>query len=240
MSSIETILAEDTPPPTKSEFRFEFTLDAAEHNSRVLQTFNFDFKTAPTAQGPNSTISMGSELWPIQQLDMLLSHHPSYKLFRWNTIHGIDYPIADLPEQQRLTDLETQMDKGNHKSALQPEAIEHVTKAMHSNTSLGYTIPITLDGIRHLKEAVVYPIGLQHQLTINENGAIIPKKRISHNLSNKQDLKRSINQRVDKHQLPSVLYGYALLRFLHLIHNIRCHNPNQPILCNKIDIEKAY
>ncbi|KAL3790085.1 hypothetical protein ACHAWO_004842 [Cyclotella atomus] len=142
---------------------------------------------------------------------MLLSHHPSYKLFRWNTIHGIDYPIADLPEQQRLTDLETQMDKGNHKSALQPEAIEHVTKAMHSNISLGYTIPITLDGIRHLKEAVVYLIGLQHQLTINENGAIIPKKRISHDLSNKQDLKRSINQRVDKHQLSSVLYGYALL-----------------------------
>jgi hypothetical protein len=199
MSSIETILAEDTPPPTKSEFRFEFTLDAAEHNSRVLQTFNFDFKTATTAQGPNSTISMGSELWPIQQLDMLLSHHPSYKLFRWNTIHGIDYPIVDLPEQQRLTDLQTQLDKGNHKSALQPEAIEQVTKAMHSNTSLGYTIPITLDCIRHLKEAEVYPIGLQHQLTIDENGAIIPKKRISHDLSNKRDLKTSINQRVDEH-----------------------------------------
>jgi hypothetical protein len=66
---------------------------------------------------------------------------------------------------------------------------------MMSDIELGYGIPITIDCIKSLKHAEVYPIGLQHQQTINEHGKIIPKKRISHNLSNQQDIGRSINQR---------------------------------------------
>ena len=31
-----------------------------------------------------------------------------------------------------------------------------------------------------------------------------------------------------------------MLCFLHLIHHLRWHHPNERILCNKIDIEKAY
>jgi hypothetical protein len=111
---------------------------------------------------------------------------------------------------------------------------------MLSDIELGYSIPITVDCIRKLKHAEVYPIGLQHQQTIDETGAIIPKKRISHDLSNRKVIGRSINQRVIEEELPSVLYGYSLLRFLHVIHNIRRHHPNKPIVCNKIDIKKAY
>jgi hypothetical protein len=74
--------------------------------------------------------------------------------------------------------LNEQLERGNHKSALCPDAREHVDKAMLSDIELGYGIPITIDCIRKLKHAEVYPIGLQHQQTINEDGQIIPKKRI--------------------------------------------------------------
>jgi hypothetical protein len=76
---------------------------------------------------------MGSELRPISELDKLLSHHPAYKLFRWNSIHGIDYPSIGLEEETRTQVLLDQLRKGNHKSALDPTAQEHVAKAMMSD-----------------------------------------------------------------------------------------------------------
>eukprot|EP00956_Cyclotella_meneghiniana_P045743 scaffold382601_cov79-Cyclotella_meneghiniana.AAC.1 len=112
-------------------------------------------------------------------------------------MHGIDYPADDLPEPIRVKDLLDQIEKGNHKSALHKDARQHADKAMMSDIELGYGIPISIsiDCIKQLKDAEVYPIGLQHQLTIDESGNIIRKKRISHDLSNKRDVGRSINQR---------------------------------------------
>ena len=237
---VREVADEKTPIPNKPAFRFEFSNEAAEYNSALLKDSDYDYELYLSRHDKNSTISMGSELRPIAQLDKLLSHHPGYPLFRWNTIHGIDYPAEDLPEPIRRKDLIEQIEKGNHKSALHKDARAHVDKAMNSDIELGYGIPVSIDCIKQLKNAEVYPIGLQHQLTIDENGNIIPKKRISHDLSSRRDTGRSINQRVQDDLLPSIQYGYALLRFLHLIHNIRWNNPNKPILMNKIDIEKAY
>jgi hypothetical protein len=229
MRTVEALAQMPTPTPSTSDFRFDFTMEAATHNSKLIQN-----------QTKLTILSMGSELRPIEQLDSLLSHHPNYKQFRHNTINGIDYPAPDLDEDTRITDLMEQIQRGNHKSALEPEALEHVSKAMKSDVQLGYGIPLTIDCIKRLKHAEVYPIGLQHQQTINEQGEIIPKKRISHDLSNRKDLKRSINQRTNIDLIPDVLYGYVLLRFLHLIHHIRWSFPSRKILMNKVDIEKAY
>eukprot|EP00956_Cyclotella_meneghiniana_P041032 scaffold212472_cov70-Cyclotella_meneghiniana.AAC.2 len=240
MEIVKEISESNTPAPRKSTMEFDFTLAAAKSNALILEQSGNDYETHVRNHEQNTSLAMGSELRPIEQLDKLLSHHPGYPLFRWNTIHGIDYPADDLPEETRMKELNDQIEKGNHKSALVKEATAHVDKAMISDIELGYGIPITIDCIRKLKHAEVYPVGLQHQLTIDEHGNIIPKKRISHDLSNKRDKGLSINQRVKEHLLPSVLYGYTLLRFLHLIHNIRWNNPNKAILMNKIDIEKAY
>ena len=240
MKTIESIAESLITSPSKPQFKFEFTSEAADYNSALLEKAEFDYEKYLSKHEVNSTLTMGSELRPIEQLDKLFGHHPGYRLFRWNTIHGIDYPAEDLPEPVRKKDLIEQIERGNHKSALHKDAKAHVDKAMISDIELGYGVPINIQCIKNLKHAEVYPIGLQHQLTIDENGNIIPKKRISHDLSNKRETGRSINQRVKEHLLPSVLYGYALLRFLHLIHNIRWNNPNKVILMNKIDIEKAY
>ena len=50
----------------------------------------------------------------------------------------------------------------------------------------------------------------------------------------------SLNQRVQENEMPEVIFGLALLCFLYLIHRIRWSIPNKRILCNKIDVEKAY
>ena len=73
--------------------------------------------------------------------------------------------------------------RGNHRSALKKDNQEHVTKAVVSDVTLGYGIPITLEGVLKLKDAEVYPLGLQTQQTIDEAGRTIPKKRLTHDLS---------------------------------------------------------
>ena len=111
---------------------------------------------------------------------------------------------------------------------------------MNEDVSLGYAIPITEECLLKLKHAELYPCGLQHQMTVNEQGEIIPKKRVTHDLSNRKKHGKSINQRVNEETLPPTRYGFALLRFLHLIHHIRKNHPKGRILMMKTDFDKAY
>ena len=83
-------------------------------------------------------------------------------------------------------------------------------------------------------------MGCQNQLIIDKHANIIPKKRVTHDLSFNRREGKSINQRVREGELPGVIFGHAMLRFLHLIHHLRWHHPNERILGNKIDVEKAY
>jgi hypothetical protein len=116
-----TEIATSTPPtPQPTDFKFQFSSEAAAHNSATLASNEYDLDKAFLAQGPFTPLSMGSELRPIHQLDKLFSRHPSYKLFRWCSIHGINYLIQHLSETQRRIDLEEQLQKGNHKLASVP------------------------------------------------------------------------------------------------------------------------
>ena len=155
--------------------------------------------------------------------------------------HGIDYPFKEeIDEAERRRMLEANIARGNHKSALKPEDRHHVTKLMRSDVELGYAIPVTIECVRNLKDAEVYPIGLQSQLTIDAEGNVIPKKRATHDLSHNRTNEESVNQRVDMSEMPPAKYGHALSRFVHLIHHIRRRHPGKRILCNKFDVEKAY
>lgn len=80
--TVKEVAESPTPSPLKSDFIFEFSNDAAIHNSRIIEQANFDLETAIAQQQRFTTLTMGSELRPIEQLDKLLSHHPSYPLFR--------------------------------------------------------------------------------------------------------------------------------------------------------------
>ena len=85
------------------------------------------------------------------------------------------------------------MNKGNHKSTRSKEADRLVTKAMTTDVERGYGIIMTMKCAARIKEAEIYPLGLQHQHTINERGEIIPKKRVTHDLSIYRKSKLSLN-----------------------------------------------
>ena len=58
---------------------------------------------------------------------------------------------------------------------------------------IGYVIPLTLECIKNLKDAEVYPVGIQNQDKINEKGDIIPKKRVANDRSLNSNKVISVN-----------------------------------------------
>ena len=226
--------------PRPSPFRFDFTAAAASFNASLLDKFDNDLGKVIEAH-PGTVSSYGSELRPIAQLEPLLRHYRHWSEFKQYHEEGVDYPFTEeISEADRLAMLQENISRGNHRSAMSKEARVHVAKAMESDIELGYGIPISIPGIYKLKDAEVYPLGLQTQQTIDEAGRSIPKKRLTHDLSHNREKGCSVNQRVDISSMPRATYGHALSRFLHLIHHLRWSFPNERILCNKIDIEKAY
>ena len=239
MRLVKEISKSRVPIPKKSEFIFSYTKEAAIHNSQVLAKYNFDLEKALKAQG-FSEVSAGSELRPVEQLAALCHHHPNRKSILEVASKGVDYKAPDLPEKERLEILKSRLEKGNQKSALTEEAIPTVIKLMKKDVDHAYSIIVTPDCLEKLKGCEIYAMGLQHQMTIDEHGNSIPKKRLTHNLSEDKKSGVSINQRVKKEDLPPTIYGHAILRVLHLIHHIRFNFPDDPILLKKVDIEAAY
>jgi len=214
-TQVETIARSAVPAPTASPIEFEYTIDAATNNSNLLAEVGYDLGKFIN-QHPGSTMSYGSELRPLDQIGPLLTHHPSFERFKRNHAHGIDYPLEPLAEEERIAMLQNTIERGNHKSALSEEERPHVTKLMVQDVELGYGIPLTVESITKIPGAEVYPVGCQNQLTIDESGNVIPKKRVTHDLSHNRREGQSVNQRVREEELPGVMFGHATLRFLHL------------------------
>lgn len=236
---IEAISKSKTPVPKKSQFIFEYTKEAAIHNTLVLAKYDFDLGKALEAQG-FSEVSAGSELRPVYQLEALFRYHPNLQSILEVASRGVDYKAPDLPEEKRLEILRSRLEKGNQKSALTKDAIPIVTRLMKKDVVNAYSIIVLPSCLERLKDCELYAMGLQHQMTIDENGNSVPKKRLTHNLSEDKKSGVSINQRVKKEDLPPTVYGYTMLRVLHLIHHIRFNFPEERILLKKVDIEAAY
>jgi len=77
-----------------------------------MNKFNYDTERA--IKEPNTVISYGFEVRPIEQLEVLLHNHPNFERFSHNMIHGISYPIKDLVEDTRLRLPKKQLAKGNY------------------------------------------------------------------------------------------------------------------------------
>ena len=176
----------------------------------------------------------------MSQLEPLLRYHPDLEEFKSNHEQGIDYPLEPIDEETRLRNLNATIERGNHKSALEEDRRQHVTKGITSDVELGYAFPLPVDYMTAIPGAEVHPLGVQDQTTISELGEIIDKKRVTHDLSHNRHSGESVNQRVRSDELPECKCGHSLLRLLHLIHHLRWTNPGQPILANKFDAEKAY
>ena len=75
MQMISDIISTDPPAPLPTPFNFQLTKEAADHNSTILQQYDYDMVKTIAAH-PCSHISYGSEFRAPSQLHQLLHRSP--------------------------------------------------------------------------------------------------------------------------------------------------------------------
>jgi len=91
--------------------------------------------------------------------------------------------LEPLDEELRRNNVDTSLAFGNHKGAsLQPNLLQ---KLVSKDVHFGYCLPLPLDKAQKIPGALLAPMNIQKQNTIDEYGRIIEKDRLTHDQSYK-------------------------------------------------------
>lgn len=206
-----------TKPPTPLNpplFIFKRCPIAALHNAKVVKEHNYHLDDIIRKQHP-SQFSYGSEFRSSDNLENLLEDHPLWYKLKEILDNGASFPLQPMNEIDRRTDLEFHSTRGNHKST---EKFNHVISDIISeDIERGFALPLPLSMLDKIPNTSIAPLGCQKQSTIDANGSIIPKYRMTHDQSFPGPSGLSVNLRVKKDLLPPILYSYALCRSIHYI-----------------------
>lgn len=238
-SLLRSILAWEAPPTQRPLFSFRFTELAAKKNWEILRNYDLDLGQALAAQ-PFSTLTTGSEFRPAAVLEPLCRFHPLWHRVRSYLTKGVRYPLAPLDETERVADLLSNFERGNHKSAV--KNAERLGLMLSAEVERGWQLLLPRNAVLELPGAVLAPMGLVEQDSINELGEIIQKWRLTHDQSFEVDplARRSVNHRLRTDGLTPCRYGRALLRHIHVIVGMRQRHPTARILQTKTDLKSAY
>ena len=132
------------------------------------------------------------------------------------------------------------IERRNHRSTLIAENKEEVEKVLGKKTPRGWQFPIDVETVLKIPGTIYIPIGIADQITVDETGAHVPKKRWIHDCKYEYPSGASLNNIIDLSDYPKCRYGHALLRFLHQIHQARLHHPTERILMIKTDLDSVY
>jgi hypothetical protein len=129
-----------------------------------------------------------------------------------NLTTGATFPLRELEEETRLLDFQSALARGNHKGATKKQDL--LVKLVEKVVVQGYGLPLLLSKLSRIPGAVLAPMNVQAQNTINEFGQIIEKDRLTHNQSFDFSPDSSVNSRVIWDDLPPVRYGQCMRRII--------------------------
>ena len=133
------------PLPAPSPVIFEPTKEAAAHNSKLLANYQFNYKNA-VKSNKKSIIIHGSEFHTVKSISKLWQYRHDWTKIKNNVFKGIKYPLKpDLPDNQRLLDLQKMIERGNHPSANDPGKADFLRKNYDNETFENFMIPILPD-----------------------------------------------------------------------------------------------
>ena len=240
LSELETICARTEKDLDMHSFVFEKSHEAAEWNKRVLEENDNNYEKTVKTQ-PNTVLSPGSEFRPTLALKRLLGHRKDWNEIEKTISEGTWYPMSeDVDNDTRIQDVRAMIQRGNHKSATKSTSRSIVKKRYAGEVDRSWMIPIPIKYIEFLDEASVIPLGVAFQTSINEEGEIIDKPRITHDMSFPSQSGTSVNIRTIESLLTECIYGQCLRRILHRIHSMRQKYPTTEILLSKFDLDAAY
>jgi hypothetical protein len=198
LEGIKRICANDSPTPTKSPIRFELSDHAVEHNARVMGRVGFDVGRLIKENG-SSTLGFGSEFRRVEELEPLLGKHPHFAQLAKVLTEGVHYVFdRELSPTERTNEVSAMIARGNHKSS-QSEP-EQVGKLLAKDVLHGFSIPLPINVVTRTPGAMVQPLGLAQQWTVNSEGERVFKYRLTQDLSfstSRAAAPTSINARVN-------------------------------------------
>ena len=212
-------------------------MEAAKKNLDVLKAHNMSLEKV-LQSSPFSVYSLGSEFRPVNGLQEIFKDHPKWTLLQSILQKGAKYPMAELDEASRLKDVEAGIKRGNHYgSKIFKTELE---KKFSREIKLGWMLPLPPGTEKLLPYAEYCPTSMIEQLTIDNMGTFIEKKRPIHDQSFRQlHSQTSVNGRVHKPLLDTCVYGHMLSRVVHYILSLRMRFPHKRILISKADLDSV-
>ena len=126
--------------------------------------------------------------------------------------NSLEWPLKPLDEELRRNNIDTSLAFGNHKGAsLQPNLLQ---KLVSKDVHFGYCLPLPLDKAQKIPGALLAPMNIQKQNTIDEYGRIIEKDRLTHDQSYKWLSRTSVNSRVITEELLPCMFGACIKRIV--------------------------
>jgi len=229
-----------TKAPAKSNIIFENTEHAANHNAQVLKNTNFDWDIFKK-QEVNTSIDPENEFRELQYIKPLFDLHENGEKLTDIVLNGTSYHLdksVNYSAEQADEDLFFNIERGNNKSTIGNE--DFITKSLIKEVSRGWAFPIPVSWLSEIPGVAVTPIGVAKQFTLDEDGKIIPKCRMTHDCSRPSKSGHSLNSRIDDEMMEECIYGNCMWRILYQIHQLRIENPNVAILLSKLDFDSAY
>jgi hypothetical protein len=219
-------------------FKCKLTKEAAMQNFQLLKAYNGDLgKIIDNAPFP--PMSIGSEFKPPDVLEPLLADHPSWPQLKESLLHGASCPIREMDKDTMQKDFDIALKRGNSKSAM--EESEWIAEQFQEEVEKGWTLALPMNASGLFNKGVYAPLGVVHQDSIDEQGKIVPKKRLVHNMSKEGAVSHcSANSRTKEEELETVKYGFCHRRLVHYIVSLRASHPEERIMMCKGDFKSAY
>ena len=232
----KAINTQTCPKFKKPSFKFDMSQQSALHNWNILQNYNNLGEALKSQKG--SQLDYGSEFRDPTILENIFAKHPLWSRLKHQLIHGSSFPLEDLSCDKRREDVIEALEYGNHKGV--SGDLELFKNMMNNDVIHGYSLVLPRSKIIEIEGALLAPMNIADQHSINERGEIVAKKRLTHNQSYKFGSGTSVNSRVIKDDLQDCMYGSCLFRIIHEILNMRTKHPHKRVLLQKIDWKAAY
>ena len=240
VTTIHDICRTAEPDWKPTGFQFENSIHAAEWNTKILKSYQYDYGKVVAAR-PGTYLTPGTEFRNLTVLQKIWGPRQNWTRLRNILSKGIEYPlITEQSDDERLSDLRAMVARGNHKSAQKPANLIALRKNIEKEIQHQYLIPTTVASIFKLKGATINPLGVSEQYSINTKGEKILKPRTCHDASFPAPSDYSVNLDHNMELLSECIYGQCLRRIIHSLHRARITYPTTVILLFKYDLDSAY
>ncbi len=239
LQAIQEIASTPSPTPTASPIHFDISPEHLVSNTQLLEHADYDI-TRLLAQHQHTTLGFGSEFRPIEQLRRVIGNHPHFGELVSILENGMSYRYShEISEEARKCEVQAMLLRGNHKSA--EDESEQAKRLLLKDVHHGFSLPVLPNIVSKIPGAMVQPLGLAKQYSLDAEGTRVPKYRLTQDLSfSLTDENLSVNSRINMGSYVDMIYGWCINRVVHFMVALRAAHPTTKIFIAKYDYSDAY